>query len=417
VLFPGKTFISVGMTIWLLALLLLASLAGLGLRQGAVRVAFSCVGILLGALLATPLGNLIKPLLRAVGLQNPTLVWALAPLIIFVLISIIVKIVAFNVHQKVDVHYKYHAGDLKLALWERLSHRLGLCLGLLNGALYFILISWVIYAFSYWTVQMASDEGDPTSVRLLNRLGRDLESTGFAKVAAAIDRLPKTYYDAADLVGILYSNPLVEARLTRYPGLLAIAERPEIQDIAADTGFTELRQKKETIMNMIDYPKVQAILKNPELVHSIWTTLAPDLEDLQVFLAKGTSAKYDSEKLLGRWQFDVNFAINLVRRAKPNVGSIEMQKLKKWMIANLSKATLVAAPDHEAFLKNVPRVMNVAAAGANDMQTLQGQWKGADGKYQFSMTSGGNKELSAIVEGDRMTVSGDQMELVFTRED
>ena len=48
---------------WLLALVLLASLAGIGYRQGAIRVAFSFVGILMGALLAGPLGKLVKPLL------------------------------------------------------------------------------------------------------------------------------------------------------------------------------------------------------------------------------------------------------------------------------------------------------------------------------------------------------------------
>lgn len=43
------------MTIWLLAILLVASLAALGYRQGAIRVAFSMAGILVGALLAVPL--------------------------------------------------------------------------------------------------------------------------------------------------------------------------------------------------------------------------------------------------------------------------------------------------------------------------------------------------------------------------
>ena len=61
------------MTIWLLVVLLMASLAGLGYRQGAVRVAFSFVGILLGAVLAAPLGKLIKPILSAVGVKNPLL--------------------------------------------------------------------------------------------------------------------------------------------------------------------------------------------------------------------------------------------------------------------------------------------------------------------------------------------------------
>ena len=103
------------MTIWLLALLLLGSLAGIGYRQGVIRVGFSLVGILLGALLAVPLGKLLRPALMAVGLKNPVLAWLLGPFIVFVVISIIFKIVALNVHEKVDVKFRYHAGDLRLA--------------------------------------------------------------------------------------------------------------------------------------------------------------------------------------------------------------------------------------------------------------------------------------------------------------
>src|SRR4030095_854498 len=118
-----------GMTIWVLAVILLASVAALGFRQGGIRVAFSLIGILLGILLAPPLGRLLKSPLSAVGLKNPVLLWVGGPLIVFVLISIIFQGAALAVHQKVDVFYKYRAGDLRLALWERLNHRLGLCLG------------------------------------------------------------------------------------------------------------------------------------------------------------------------------------------------------------------------------------------------------------------------------------------------
>src|SRR5436190_23521205 len=100
------------MMIWLLALVLLASLAGFGYRQGAIRVAFSLVGILLGAVLAGPLGKLLKPVLLAVGLKNPVLLWVLGPAIVFLVFSILLKIAALAMHQKADVHYKYHAGDL-----------------------------------------------------------------------------------------------------------------------------------------------------------------------------------------------------------------------------------------------------------------------------------------------------------------
>src|SRR6266446_3297314 len=162
------------MTIWLLALLLLASLAGLGYRQGAIRVGISFVGILLGALLAPPLGHLLRPVLAALGLKNPVLLWVLGPFIVFVVISALAKVGALAVHQKVDVHYKYKAGELRLALWERLNQRAGLCLGLLNGTAYLVLISFIIYAFSHWTVQMSTSETDPMPVKLLNRLGQDM---------------------------------------------------------------------------------------------------------------------------------------------------------------------------------------------------------------------------------------------------
>ena len=103
------------------------------------------------------------------GLKNPILAWVLAPLVVFLVISILFKFAGLMVHQKVDVHFKYHAGDLRLALWERLSRRLGLCLALVNGAVYLILISFVIYTFGYWTVQMASDDKDP-------KTGKDSQS-------------------------------------------------------------------------------------------------------------------------------------------------------------------------------------------------------------------------------------------------
>jgi len=226
------------MTIWLLAILLLASLAGLGYRQGAIRVGISLIGILLGALLAPPLGRLLKPVLSATGLKNPILLWVLGPFIVFVIISALFKIGALAVHQKVDVYYKYKAGDLRLALWERLNQRVGLCLGLLNGTAYLVLISFIIYAFSYWTVQMTTSDSDPTPVRILNRLGKDMQSSGFAKVAHSIDKLPEAYYDAGDTAGLLYNTPLLEARLARYPALFGIAERPEFQDLANDKDFS-----------------------------------------------------------------------------------------------------------------------------------------------------------------------------------
>ena len=60
------------MTIWVLAVVLLAALAALGYRQGAIRVGFSFVGILFGAALAVPLGT--EPVLNAAAVTETELV-------------------------------------------------------------------------------------------------------------------------------------------------------------------------------------------------------------------------------------------------------------------------------------------------------------------------------------------------------
>ena len=409
------------MIFWLLALVLLASLAGLGYRQGAIRMAFSSVGILLGALLAGPLGRLLKPLLVGLGVKNPILAWVLAPLIVFLIISIAFKIGAYTVNQKVEVHFRYKTGELRFALWERLSRRVGLCLGLLNGALYVILISFVIYVFSYWTVQLATEDNDARIVRIFNQLGRDTQSTGFSKDARAIDPMPQTWYDAADVAGLLYRNPLLEARLARYPAFLGLDELPEFQNLGNDAQFTELRQRGEPIRVVLDQPTAQTIIQNPDLLKLIWATVAPELKDLPAFLATGKSPKYDSEKLLGRWDFNPSVALSLLRRAKPNISSTDMQKWKRWMVSAFGKTSFVATTDHQAILKNVPQLRLATAAAApagGGLQTLKGQWKASDGKYQLAL-SGGSRDESfvATLDGDRLTIGMDGFDLAFDRED
>jgi hypothetical protein len=396
------------MTIWLLALVLLASLAALGYRQGAIRVGFSFVGILLGLALAGPLGGILARPLTLVGLKNPLLVWMLPPFLVFVIVSIITKIVALNVHEKVEVFYKYHAGDLRLALWERLNRRLGLCLGLLNGAAYFFLICGIVFAFSYWTVQVAAAEKDPKWMRVLNYMGRDLQSTGFAKPARATAPMPTSYYDMADFAGLIYRNPLAQARLSHYPTYLSLSERPEFQDFGGDTGMIEMWQRQDPIMDFYHHPKIQAILNNPDLVRLLWNTTLPDRNDIYAFLQTGTSAKYD-EKILGRWDFDVNAALILMHRAKPNIPSSEMQKLKTSLTLRYAKAILVAMPDHLVLVRSLP-----GATSTTTTETAQGQWKNSDGKYELNLNG---EDLPASVEGDRLTVKRTGMDLVFTRED
>ena len=197
------------MTIWLLAILLLAALAAMGHRQGAVRVLVSFLGIVIGGLLATPLGHLIKPLLAAAGMKHPVWLALLPPCIGFIIVLTIFKIIGAVLNNKLEIHFKYKSSDLQLAKWDRLNHRLGMCLGLFNGAAYLVLIAVSIYLLSYWTIQMASGDKDPKGVRILNTMGEDLQRTGMNRVAVAVNRAPPAYFQSADIVGLIYKNPLL----------------------------------------------------------------------------------------------------------------------------------------------------------------------------------------------------------------
>jgi hypothetical protein len=308
----------------------------------------------------------------------------------------------------VDVYFKYKAGDLRLALWERLNRRLGLCLGLLNGTVYFILSAWAIYALSYWTVQTGGGDANPTTLKVLNRLGEDLSGSGFVKVARAMDRMPDTYYQTADIAGLVYNNPLLEARLARYPAFVGLAERSEFQALASDQSFAEMRQRGEPVLKLLSHPIVQSILGNHELVDVVRKTLVPNLNDLRGFLETGRSPKFESENILGRWLFDVNYTLLAIRKTKPNLPSSEMSKMKKGLIATYAKTALVATTDNKAILKNVPQ----AVAG---QPTVEGQWSGAQGKYIISLP--GKGDVSANVDGDRLTMAGAGLDLAFAREE
>ncbi|HET7626192.1 MAG TPA: CvpA family protein [Verrucomicrobiae bacterium] len=409
------------MTIWILAVVLLASVAALGFRQGAIRVAFSFLGIVIGALLAAPLGHLLKPVLPAIGIKSPLLTWIVPPIFVFIVLLALFKFGGLITHKKIEVYYKYKAGDLRLALWERLNHRIGLCLGVFNGVAYLVLISLAIYMISYWTYQ-TSTNNDPRTIRIVNRMGKDLETTGMSKVAVSVDGTSKNFYEMADIAGMIYQTPLLEARLSRYPAFLALGERPEFQELASDTTFTDLRLQRAPLQAVLDNPTVQKILDNPESLKAIHDALIPNLQDLSAFLATGQSPKYSSEPILGRWSFDVNGAIALVRKDKPNILPKQMAAVKQWLATGFAKTEFVAAPEPErqVFLKNIPHPkITPGAPPTFDMETGKGEWNGADGKYQVTLTENGKQQqMTAVIEGSRLTLTGGEGSgYAFVRED
>ena len=408
---------TVGMTIWLISLLVLAATIALGHKLGAINAAFTFVGILFGSLLAGLLGKIFKPLLPHLGFDNPTLVWAVAPILGFFLVLMIFKSLGFFVHRKVEVYYKYQAGELRLALWERMNARLGACVGSLNGTAYIILVSFYVFNLSYWTSQVATGDGESRMTKLVNRMGEDLKSTGMAKPARAFVTLPDSFYQMADLSGLICQNPQLAGRLANYPAFLSIAERDDLQQLTHNVDFTNAWDAHAPMGQLLNDSSVKNFLQNKELTELVWTTAMTDMPDLLNYLNTGKSAKYDGELILGRWDFNPGVTVAMLRQAHPNYTAAEMKGARAWITQAYADTKMVAGSDGQVFVKNLPRP-KPGTPPTTEMISWKGTWTPKDAGYDLALTGNGDNKFMAVqINGARLTLKDDKNSLIFDRAD
>ena len=117
------------MTIWIIALVVLLMFVGTGYTSGAIRSGVSLIGILLAAVLCIPMGGLVSFIFPMFGYTHPLTPTIFGPIVVFLLIEIIFRIIGAFVHRKVEHHYKYDTGDAMFILWERMNRRIGLGIG------------------------------------------------------------------------------------------------------------------------------------------------------------------------------------------------------------------------------------------------------------------------------------------------
>jgi hypothetical protein len=424
-----------GMSIWILAMVVMVSTALAGWRLGAIRAAISFAGILFAALLAVPVGRLVHPLLPHLGAGNPIMAWALAPVAGFILVSIVFKFAGQPVHNKVEHFYKYKAGDLRLALWTRMNSRLGICVGLLNGALYFVLISFLIFNLAYWTTQVAVAPNQPLAIRLANQLGNDLvaskfsknnEPGGLSRTACAVGTLPPEYYRFADLAGFLMQNPQAGPRLAEYPALTSLWERDDFQPLVQDATLTNALASGVSFSELLNDPTVRAFLENKEqtkLVTGILLTNMNDPKygnDLTNYLQTGKSAKYDGEKIIGRWEFNPAVTLAWLRQSNPRIPASEMRVVRaRWMQAYADTRVLVTG-DNQIFIKSLPKFLTQAQPNQPWFQpeNWKGDWSANGDAYDLHMAlNGADKFMTAKAEDLRLSVKDGKNLLVFDRAD
>lgn len=456
------------MLIWTLAIGLLAIIGAIGYYSGAVRLAVSLLGLFIGLMLAMPLAPMVQPLMGRIGVTHPmwTVVWP--PIIVLLLVYFVFIGVSFFVHRKIALYFKYRSDDIARIRWERINGRLGTCLGLGMGAVWLVVLSLMIYIAGYVTVQVASaDEGNPTWMRYLNQARHDLKASGLERTVAKFDLMPARYYEGADIIGLIYNNPIVLSRLAQYPAFLSLGEKPEFQAIATDPEFSTLLLSKGDIVQMVQHPSSQTIINNPEILGNL---LNQDLGDLKEYLNTGVSPKFADERILGRWYLDNYATLTAERKKRPDITSSEMRRLKKEIMDSLKSVELMATPENQVILKvpssgepeqaevsqnpnqfqgggrfsqqpgmdrgmadryglqgsqsrggQRPQARQQAPAQPKKPESLlssaTGSWRRNGSTYNLQLTfeKGGSQRVKAVATEDAMTIETPRVTLIFTK--
>ncbi len=462
------------MLLWLIVLVIFALLAVTGYYKGAIRSLVALVGLIVATYLALPLSPWLKPLVPKVGLVHP--VWAIVvpPLVVFLLIALLFVGLSFLVHHKVAMHFKYATDDYTRIRWERLNQRLGLSVGLMGGAVYSLLVGLVIYIFGYPVVQVTSDDS-PAMQRFLSSARQDVSSSGLDKTLAAIDPVPNTYYQASDVLGMIYQNyATLQQRMANYPAFLTFGERPEFKEIATDTTLLNLLQTRGPVIEVIKHPKIVALLNNAEVMSELQQL---SLKDLYQYLKTGKSTKYAEEKILGWWQLDPHATFTLARKKNPDMPAKRMAELKQMLMVWIPLLKVMAAPDNSLMLRidispqaqqfveqakgalEAAQQAAQAAQGGPNLNQLppgyaerygmrrpqqtappdappaappaalpgvpqidlsgKGTWQreGSSSRYtvKFQSDQGRSKEATAIIQDDELLLTSDGMTMVFVR--
>ncbi len=394
------------MTIWILALILIGGVGALGRQIGATRMGITLLGTIIAYVGALFLSPLIAKYLPAAGIKNPVSVWLLAPVISFFALFIFMCTVSQGVYSKVSVYWKFRAKDDARMRWERLDINTGLSLGIATGCLLLMIVSVPIYVVGQVTAQLESPSGNPFYVTAINKARRDLNSTGFDKVAAALSPNTDQVFSFGEVVGLLYHNKSLREFLQDYPLYYTLVESEDLAKQFTDPEFASLIDTQANVIEIFKSEKTAAIIGNDIILGLIKQT---DLKDLQEFLKTGKSPLYVQNPMVGKWRIQVLRSGQAIGAAFPKLPSASLRTIRGVLGAGWKDLTLVVAPDGTAYFKggkgNFPNLMqftqfrltpeiiqSITLRGKPELKLLSaGTWSGGDDALQISLEGKGGK--------------------------
>jgi hypothetical protein len=444
------------MSIWILAIVLCAIFGAIGFFSGAVRTALLWIGVLVACFLTGVIAPKLTGLMPKIGIKHPLWIQYTPYIIVFSLLALVVYGIGFGVHHKVALIYKYSRDDYSRLKWETMNKHVGLSLGLLIAVMLFFVITRVAYAGGYLTAQVAEDKNNPFWINFLTNVREDMHATGLDKSLAALDNTSSRFYEAADVIGLIYHNPVLQGRLANYPYFLTLSQNSDLQEISADKEYNDLIFGKSSFGAIINHADTKRILANQEIMDQL---KGVDLKDLKTYLETGKSPKYADEKLVGRWILDKDAVLTYARKNNPDMKVNELLALKKG-VEGLPDQTIINTLDNKIIVKSEGGAAAPAAAAAPAPAPAQpqmtqdpryarlirnrqpapaarpaapppaaapppvlriqgeGQWKTAGtGDYEMTIPdpAGKPQTLAATIHDDELVVSKGPLALIFNR--
>ncbi|MDB6037437.1 MAG: Colicin production protein, partial [Verrucomicrobiales bacterium] len=200
------------MSIWILLVALVVIFAALGFFLGAVRTAVTIIGLFIGLILARGLSPTAAKILPSIGVKSFSDIWLLSPVAVVVLFGLVFLGISFAIHAQVAKKIKSKNDDLLWLGFVRMNRHMGICVGLLGAIASFFAIGVVVYSVGYATIQLSGDS-IPGTVSTINTLRRDMETCGFDRDFAALDKTSPKFYQTADVLGLIYQNPILQSRI------------------------------------------------------------------------------------------------------------------------------------------------------------------------------------------------------------
>jgi hypothetical protein len=231
--------------------------------------------------------------------------------------------------------------------------------------------------------------------------------------------MPPDYYRLADLAGLICQNPTLTTRLANYPMFVSLLQRDDIRQITSDQTFTNDWATHASMGQMLKEPVIQDVIKNNDLINSVWVVVQTNMDDLNTYLQTGKSPKYDSELILGRWDINPRVTYAYTRLGQPsNLAPAEIAAAKAFFANAYARTVIIVAADNQVYVKFWP---DFKATPQRDQpfptQDYKGDWTQDGTTYTFTITHDSDtKVFNVTSDGQRLSLQEGKATYVFDRE-